>query len=38
MGPFGDRFAKIFDAFHDASGNYLYGDYSVVDQRFTDTD
>ena len=37
MGPFGDRFATIFDAFHDASGNYLYGDYSVIDQRFTDT-
>jgi len=37
MGPFGDRFATIFDAFHDASGNYLYGDYSIVDQRFTDT-
>ena len=37
MGPFGDRFANIFDAFHDASGNYKYGDYNQVDQRFTDT-
>jgi len=37
MGPFGDRFANLFDAFHDTSGNYKYGDYNQVDQRFTDT-
>ncbi len=37
LGSFGDRFASIYDIFHDASGNYKYGDYSQIDQRFTDT-
>ena len=37
LGPFGNRFATIYDMFHDASGNYKYGDYSQIDQRFTDT-
>ena len=37
LGPFGNRFATIYDRFHDASGNYKYGDYSQIDQRFTDT-
>ena len=37
LGPFGNRFATIYDIFHDASGNYKYGDYSQIDQRFTDT-
>ena len=37
LGPFGDRFANIYDMFHDASGNYKYGDYNQIDQRFTDT-
>lgn len=37
LGPFGDRFATVFDMFHDASGNYRYGDYNQIDQRFTDT-
>lgn len=35
--PFGSRFSSIYDMFHDASGNYKYGDYSQIDQRFTDT-
>jgi hypothetical protein len=37
MGPFGDRFANLFSAFHDESGNYLYGNYDQIDQRNKDT-
>lgn len=32
-GPFGNRFASLFDATHDDEGNYLYGDTDVRDGR-----
>ena len=32
-GPFGDRFANLFDATHDENGNYLFGDIDVSDGR-----
>lgn len=32
-GPFGERFANLFDATHDENGNYLYGDTDIADGR-----
>lgn len=32
-GPFGDRFANLFDATHDENGDYLYGETDIADGR-----
>jgi hypothetical protein len=37
LGPFGNRFASLYDVFHDVSGNYKYGSYNQIDQRNKDT-
>lgn len=37
IGPFGERFATLFDAVHDESGNYLYGNYDIANLGFDHT-